>query len=321
MAPPRAPPRLLVAPSPSMSPPSLFARLLPGSTKERLRTALGPVRYGGRPLLPTAARVLLAPRRRVLVNVDLYPWTVLTKLAAANGYQFLRDPHRPHDVALNGRSGLPMASPAGAPVLNGRLAPNAKSTVAAVFEETFGYSLAIDPTTFEGPLVEKSEANATHDGRVLHGPIAPQEVRPDQSYQRFIDTAGPDGRLVDFRTPLYGGRPPLVYVKRRAASDLFHNRNATVEICDPADVYSSEEFDRLAAFADAIGLDYGEVDVLRDRADGRVYVVDVNQGPSGPPETLAPAERQAAVDRLAPAFDALLDHALSGGPLATGPTP
>ena len=294
--------------------------VLPADLYERLKCGLIPARVVPRRKLQTAARVLLAPRRRIYAHPPTR-WAVLTRIAAYNGYWLEADPERPHDVALNGKSGRPMSSPAGVPVLNGRLVSNRKSNVAAVFESVFGYSLAVDPTTHAGAIVEKSEVNAAHDGRVLHGPVGPADVHPDRAYQRLVDTTDDDGRLVDYRTPLYGGRPPLVYVKRRGPADLFHNRNAVVEITDPADAFSADELDRLAVLADAMGLDYGEVDVLRDRADGRIYVVDVNQGPSGPPETLAPPEREVAARRLAAAFDLLVEQAIAGRPLAAGPAP
>ena len=37
-----------------------------------------------------------------------------------------------------------------------------------------------------------------------------------------------------------------------------------------------DEVERLLEFCGAIGLDYGELDVLLDNGDGRIYVVDVN---------------------------------------------
>lgn len=283
---------------------------LPSRLRTRLKAGLLPVRVVSRRKPQAAARLLLAPRRRILVHMPL-PWTVLTKIAARNGYWLEVDPERPHDIGLNRKSGVPMSSPAGVSVLNGQLASNHKSNVAAVFEAVFGYSLAVDPTAHAGPMVEKSEINALHDGRVVDGPLHPEEVQPGQSYQRFIDTRDEDGQVVDLRTPLYGGSVPFVYIKRRPVKDLFWTRTAATEICETADVYSPEELALLARFAAEIGLDYGEVDVLRDRRDGRIYVVDVNQGPAGPPQKLSPSEAEAAVTRLATAFDALVDRTLS----------
>ena len=39
-----------------------------------------------------------------------------------------------------------------------------KSFVEEVFSEVFGYTTAIDPTIYQGNLVQKSEENAAHNG-------------------------------------------------------------------------------------------------------------------------------------------------------------
>lgn len=50
----------------------------------------------------------------------------------------------------------------------------------------------------------------------------------------------------------------------------------------PADIFSAAELAQLLDFGARIGLEYGELDVLRDRDSGRIYVVDVNRTPYGP---------------------------------------
>ena len=45
-------------------------------------------------------------------------------------------------------------------------------------------------------------------------------------------------------------------------------------------VLKPDEVERLLEFCGAIGLDYGELDVLLDNGDGRIYVVDVNKPPT-----------------------------------------
>jgi hypothetical protein len=49
-------------------------------------------------------------------------------------------------------------------------------------------------------------------------------------------------------------------------------------------------------------LDYGELDLLRDRGDGRIYVVDVNSTPWGPPNHISEDQSRIAVARMASAF-------------------
>ncbi len=46
---------------------------------------------------------------------------------------------------------------------------------------------------------------------------------------------------------------------------------------------SGQEISNLLQFCQLMGMDYGELDVLRDRQDGRIYVVDANSTPLPPP--------------------------------------
>ena len=64
---------------------------------------------------------------------------------------------------------------------------------------------------------------------------------------------------------------------------------------------SKDEQAKLLQFCRAIGLDYGELDVLRDNGDGRIYVVDANNTPDSI-EYLAKEEREEALNRTARAF-------------------
>src|SRR3954454_7156229 len=58
-----------------------------------------------------------------------------------------------------------------------------------------------------------------------------------------------------------------------------HNVNTRVLRRSTSHVFTPEEVRQILAFARAMGVDYGEFDILRDRSDGRIYVVDVNKTP------------------------------------------
>jgi hypothetical protein len=58
--------------------------------------------------------------------------------------------------------------------------------------------------------------------------------------------------------------------------------------------------------ADRIGLDFGELDLLRDRADGRIYVVDVNPTVNGPTVVLSASDIRKWFDAYCEATEALL---------------
>jgi hypothetical protein len=179
-----------------------------------------------------------------------------------------------------------------------------KSRVAQVFEEVFGYGLEVDPTEWAGPMVEKSEVNAAHDGRIVHGPC---EARPGRAYQRVIDNSYQEGLVEDLRCPTLGGEIPIVFRKRRRLEDRFLNINSEVETADTADVFSADEQKKLGDFARAMRLDWGSLDVLRDKNDGRLYVVDVNKTDMGPPTALPLGKKIKATSALARAFARFLD--------------
>lgn len=258
-----------------------------------------------------AVRAALAPRRRIAVG-PAFPnqYQVILKLASLNGYQLVAPSHPRPDLGLHFTSnelGPHLCTmPSTLPVINRECVDISKAHVASVFEQTFGYGLTVDPTMHEAQIVEKSDSNATHDGRILDGPLSPDDIREGYVYQRLVQNVegDPKSRIaVDYRTPLYAGRPVFVYVKRRSAGERFSNANATVEVRETTDVFTSEEIDRLAVFAKRMGLDYGEVDVLRDRENDRLYIVDVANTPAGPPSGLSQVAARAAIDALADALE------------------
>ncbi len=174
-----------------------------------------------------------------------------------------------------------------------------KSRVARVFEEVFGYPLAIDPRTWHGPAVEKSEINGAHDGRIVQCPCAP---KADRVYARLIDNSD-DGRMVeDYRSPTIDGEIPLVFIKKRAMDKRFANSNDKVILRRTEQIFSPEERDLLRLFCQKMHMQWGGIDVLRDRKDGRIYVVDVNKTDMGPPTALPLIDQFRAIRRLARAL-------------------
>lgn len=174
-----------------------------------------------------------------------------------------------------------------------------KSNVSRAFEQVSGYSLAVNPETYHGPIVDKSEVNAAHDGRVIEGPIPRQSGR---SYQKLIDNVMEGGLVEDLRTCTVGGEPILVFRKRRPIDRRFANENVFVDWVKPQDVFTPAEIDLIRRFASEIRLDWGGVDVLRNRQDGRIYIVDANKTDMGPPVAMPLGQKLRATRVLARAF-------------------
>ncbi len=202
----------------------------------------------------------------------------------------------------------PRAAPSSKPSFNIDCFDIRKSVVARVFEETFGYSLAVDPKSWDGQAVEKSEGNGRHDGRIVACPVA--TPRRDHVYQRLIDNTF-DGRdHIDIRTPIVGGEIPFVYLKRREPALRFSNENYRVDLVDADAMLSAAEQRQIADFAKAMRLDFGGIDVLRDRGDGRIYIVDANKTDMGPPSALTSQDKLRAMRGLAAAFAEMVDASL-----------
>jgi hypothetical protein len=191
-------------------------------------------------------------------------------------------------------------------VLNGHCTDISKSKVEQTFEQVFGYGLAVDPKTDAGPIVMKSQDNAAHDGQIIQGPVA--APLPGKSYQRFVENCYDGEHAEDIRVPIVGGEIPLVYIKRRPIAIRFANDNTECIMVETVEALSPSEVDQLIAFSQAIGLDFGGLDVLRDRETGKIYVVDVNKTDMGPPIPLKTIDKVRALTRLGRAFVTMLNE-------------
>ncbi|WDI30215.1 hypothetical protein PUV54_09605 [Hyphococcus flavus] len=203
----------------------------------------------------------------------------------------------------------PRVAPSEKPAFNVGCFDIRKSVVSRIFEETFGYALCVDPRTHQGDLVEKSESNGKHDGRLVSGPIG--APKPGYVYQRNIENTFDGVEHVDIRTPVVGGKTtPYVFLKRRSRDLRFTNDNHRVDLAATDAMLSREEQDKISAFARSMQLDFGGLDVLRDRTDGRIYIVDANKTDMGPPSAMRAQDKLTAMRGLADSFAAMVDDAL-----------
>jgi hypothetical protein len=152
-----------------------------------------------------------------------------------------------------------------------------KSRVEQAFVTTFGYSSHIDPRIYNGRYVKKGETNALHNGEILDGPHEPEA---GVVYQRFIESELRDGWYVEYRVPVFDNNIPFIMLKWRPLNDPFQ-RFALAEAIEKSTVITPEDETKLLAVCREMGLDYAELDVKRDAKDGKLYVLDINDTPSG----------------------------------------
>lgn len=187
--------------------------------------------------------------------------------------------------------------------LNARCLDISKSNVDKIWSQVAGYSITVDPLTTEGPIVVKPDENGTRGGRVANGPLANRAG--GMVYQRLVDTQVGD-RVLQIRPVILCGHIVLVYEKWRPYPHWFMGPELTVPKTT-ADFFSDDEASLLLRFAEAIGLDYGELDVVRDGEGGLIYVVDANRTPVRP-KGLPDESVDAAFGPQADAFAALISR-------------
>lgn len=127
-------------------------------------------------------------------------------------------------------------------------------------------------------------------------------------YQRLIDNRWGQDLVEDIRVPVVFGTIPLAYLQRRPLANRFKGLSTFAAVVRPEAVMSADEMAATLRFCDIMGVEYGELDVLRDRRDGRIYIVDANKTPYGPAKALPVYDAVRAMQTIADAFNGALDR-------------
>ncbi|MBP9749830.1 MAG: oligosaccharide flippase family protein [Candidatus Pacebacteria bacterium] len=225
-------------------------------------------------------------RKTILCYPDLPQWYhILYKICPHIGFRITNNPNTPADIYMRFEdTTVGVAYPALTnlatkhPVLNLHCIDISKAHVEEVFNEVFGYGMVVDPRTHTGVCVRKSNENAVHDGTII---TAPCEPKAGYIYQTFINTACDGTRPMDLRIPIFQDKIPFILKRYKSTDDIF-DITLEVEFADVDSVLTDKEKKLVIEFARRMGLDYGEMDALRNCDDGRLYIVDVNNTPGGP---------------------------------------
>jgi uncharacterized secreted protein with C-terminal beta-propeller domain len=65
------------------------------------------------------------------------------------------------------------------------------------------------------------------------------------------------------------------------------------------EVFSADELAAIGRFCAEMKLDWGGLDILRDKATNKIYIVDANKTDMGPPTALPIADKMAATRIMA----------------------
>ena len=169
-----------------------------------------------------------------------------------------------------------------------------------IHQDVFGYNTVIDPLTYTGKGVKKSNINAKHDGQVIEFPVADKE--DGFVYQKLINNQVNEEEVLDMRVPIINSGIPLLYLKHRKVTERFQNTTTRTELAELGAHLSDAEQEQVFDFAGKMKLEFGELDILRDLDNKRIYIVDVNNTPFGPPANISNKQGEAAINMLANAF-------------------
>ena len=167
-------------------------------------------------------------------------------------------------------------------------------------KEVFGYNTQVNPLTHQGTFVKKNDLNALHDGEILHGPIS--KIEEGFIYQILIDNT--EGEFVnDLRIPIFNGEIPYVVIRSRKIEERFGGGSQKSVVKKVEEVFSEEEVGLIQKFSKSIGLDCGDLDILRDNASQKIYIVDANPTTWGPPKGLSKENQQKTLKILSDLFE------------------
>lgn len=210
------------------------------------------------------------------------PWYTMPLALAGSRLRRTRDLSRADVIMMfDDRSRSDNTLPEGLEIdskrlLNYRATDITKTHVGQIFKASFGYAMSVDPLTHTGSMVEKSDDNGVHDGRIIEGPLP--AARSGCVYQRLVDSTVRPSVTEELRCICVGGQIVQLFRKEKAQADRFTTRYLKTTLHEGEEWLSPQERQQIAVFCDAMGLDFGSIDVLRDHAgDRRIYIVDVNK--------------------------------------------
>jgi hypothetical protein len=190
------------------------------------------------------------------------------------GYLWHNDPEKPYDVFIYWSYHRTKEPPDPIAVehraVNWRLFDITKSRVNDVYND-----ININPLTYQKQAVRKTESQGSHSGCIINCPISRMQYNPQLVYQKYIETRV-GGLYTSYRL-FYDGE--VRFVAKKYKKSPFKSDHVLIEKYHPLDIFTRMHLDTIQKKSIIFGLEFGEIDILRDVRDGRSYVVDINNVP------------------------------------------
>lgn len=167
----------------------------------------------------------------------------------------------------------------GKPFINWQLNNCTKFAVDQYFTTAFGYSSLIQPG-FNGYCVAKP---SLHGGwQIKYPEEAPDNTdvaMGDRKYiicQKEINIYKEGVGLTEFRVFVFGKNIFIVERRKRKNQKFISVATKFILHRDSTKIFSPDELYKIFKFCRVSGLDFGEIDILRDWDTGFLYIVDIN---------------------------------------------
>lgn len=174
----------------------------------------------------------------------------------------------------------------GIPIFNAGCLNVKKDYIDKLFTEIFEYSSLIDPETYSGLCVKKGTEQATHSGKIITCPCK-RELRERERngvkhydlYQRLINNEEPNGLLKEYRLTYCFGKLSLLVrykIKENRFHPFFPDKQKIVYEPIVGCHIKNKDVANILKFCRHYSIDFADLDVLRDRDNGKIYIIDVN---------------------------------------------
>ena len=174
-------------------------------------------------------------------------------------------------------------------VINSRLDDISKLNVDFFFQKSFGYKLLVEKEqlpTLGRNIIIKSNKNSTHDGKIVEPPFSIDDPRIGSSDSVLsLEIRSRTDIHTDYRVCIFGYSCGLTNMARKRKEErfggIFKSAISMHLSPHPESFFSSDEILKINNFCKNIGLEYGEIDVMRDEIDDKIYILDITSTPGG----------------------------------------
>ena len=217
-------------------------------------------------------------------------------------YEIVTDPKKPYDLAIAWHDttfrNLKYLENLH-DVINKDCNDISKEKVDEIFTNVFGYSSFVNPVTFVGEYVKKNNYNGLRDAKIL----TQKETKEEGFvYQKLINSELDDMIIEDLRIFIIKGKVVLLQRKTRFTDRRFGHSSYSAVNADYKEEFSNDEITKIELFCSQLGMDYGELDIMRERTDGKMYIIDANNTPAGFTSKLSEVDCAASLEILSEAF-------------------